>query len=178
VNLSNINISYLILSTSNNDVAAILDSKSYQILPLQSYRGGKYDSSYMGYSDVDNNTLRSDVIFLLEKTNINHAIIKYKGESLPRKIFYDGRECLLDINMYDSEHTDTTYLYKGLSFSFKEAKRYWIPKRKEDFRVGMIVEYFNNNKWNEKLVENPDVEWDKMFKLLLKYNKIRVPSRL
>ncbi len=178
VNLSNVNISYLILPSSNNDIEVILDSRSYQVLPLQSYCGGVYDGSYMGYSDVDNNTLRNDVIFLLEKANIKHAIIKYKGESIPKKIFYDGRECLLNINMYNSDHNDVTFLYKGLSFSFTETKRYWIPKKREDFRVGMIVEYMNNNIWIEKLVENPNEEWDKMYRLLLKYNKIRVASRL
>ena len=50
-------------------------------------------------------------------------------------------------------------------------------KKKEDFKVGMIVEYFNNNQWNEKLVENPNEEWNNMYKLMLKYNKLRIQSR-
>ena len=41
----------------------------------------------------------------------------------------------------------------------------------------MIVEYFNNNQWNEKMVQDPNFEWDSMYKLMLKYDKIRVLSR-
>jgi hypothetical protein len=37
----------------------------------------------------------------------------------------------------------------------------------------MIVEFFYN-KWNEKLVENPLEEWDDIYKLMLKYKKLRV----
>jgi hypothetical protein len=51
--------------------------------------------------------------------------------------------------MYNPD-SELSYIYKGLSFSFIESK-YWIPNNKEDFRVGMIVEFFSNNKWNEKL---------------------------
>ena len=40
----------------------------------------------------------------------------------------------------------------------------------------MIVEYFNNNQWSEKVVENPNDEWERMYKLLLKYDKVRVQS--
>ena len=38
----------------------------------------------------------------------------------------------------------------------------------------MIVEYLNNNKWFEKKIENPVDEWNRMFKLLSKYDKLRV----
>jgi hypothetical protein len=75
--------------------------------------------------------------------------------------------------MYNPD-SELSYIYKGLSFSFIESKRYWIPNNKEDFQVGMIVEFFSNNKWNEKLVENPLEEWDDIYKLMLKYKKLRV----
>lgn len=178
MNLSNINISYIIIPSCDEATLSILDSRSYQILPIQSYLGGQYSDSYMGYSDVDNNSLRTDILFLLEKTNCKNLIIKYKGESIPRRISEDGSEKLLEINQYSDNHDkDMTFLYRGMSFSFTETKRYWKPKKKEDFRVGMIVEYFNNNQWTEKLVEDPNNEWDKLYKLLLKYDKVRVQSR-
>jgi hypothetical protein len=53
-----------------------------------------------------------------------------------------------------------------------------MPKKKEDFRQGMIIEYFNNSQWNEKIVFDLDTEWDKMYKLLVKYDKIRVLSKV
>jgi hypothetical protein len=78
--------------------------------------------------------------------------------------------------MFNTDSDNISYLYRGLSFSFVESKRYWIPKNKDDFKVGMIVEYFNNNQWSQKVVENPNDEWERMYKLLLKYDKVRVQS--
>ena len=74
-------------------------------------------------------------------------------------------------------HEEFQKLRRNVNFTCEfEEKRYWIPKKKDDFRVGMIVEYFSNNTWNEKLVENPNDEWDRMYKLMLKYDKIRIQS--
>lgn len=176
MNLENINTSYLILSYDNQEALSILDSMSYNVLPIQSYSNKKYDKSYFIHSDIDNNIFRRDILFILERTGCKFFIIKYKGESTPKKIFKDGSERLLEVNTYSTSN-DTTYLYKGMSFSFSESKRYWVPRKKEDFRCGMVVEYFNNNKWNEKVVENPGDEWNKMYNLLLKYNKLRVLSK-
>jgi hypothetical protein len=38
----------------------------------------------------------------------------------------------------------------------------------------MIVEFYNNDQWIEKVVENIDVEYERLYKLLIKYNKLRV----
>jgi len=66
VNLENQNISYIILSSDGlDDMTSVLYAKDYQILPLQTYYKEAFDNSAMGYSDVDNDTLRKDVIFLL-----------------------------------------------------------------------------------------------------------------
>jgi hypothetical protein len=45
-----------------------------------------------------------------------------------------------------------------------------------DLKVGMVVEYMNNNKWHEKMVQNPQDEWEKLYKLLIKYDKLRVSA--
>lgn len=178
MNLENLNISYLIMSSDRlNDITDILYAKEYQILPLQTYYKETYDNSAMGYSDVDNDTLRKDAIFLLNHFVQESAIIKYKGDSSPRRIYADGSERLLELALYNTDDNNISYLYRGMSFSFVETKRYWIPKSKDDLKVGMIVEYFNNNKWSERIVSNPDQEWDKLYKLLIKYNKVRVESK-
>lgn len=177
MNLENPNISYLILSSDGlDDMTSVLYAKDYQILPLQTYYKEEFDNSAMGYSDVDNDTLRKDVIFLLNHFHQESAIIKYKGEKTPRRIYRTGAEKLLEVNMYNTDSENVSYLYRGLSFSFVESKRYWIPKSKDDFKAGMIIEYFNNNQWSQKVVENPNDEWERMYKLLLKYDKIRVQS--
>lgn len=38
----------------------------------------------------------------------------------------------------------------------------------------MIVEYFNKDKWIKKQVINPETEYEKMYDLLIKFNKIRI----
>jgi hypothetical protein len=83
----------------------------------------------------------------------------------------------MGIVMYNTDADNMSYLNNGTSFSFVESKRYWKPTKKEDFRIGMLVEYLNNNKWCEKLVENPNDEYDKLYKLLIKYDKVRVASK-
>lgn len=177
MNLQNPNISYLILPSGNiDDMTSVLYAKEYQILPLQAYFKESFNDSAMGYSDVDNNTLRKDTLFLLNHFHQESAIIKYRGETTPKKIFRDGSERILEVNMYNTDSELVSYLYRGLSFSFAEGKRYWKPKSKEDFKSGMIVEYFNNNQWSEKVVENANTEWDNLYKLLVKYDKIRVQS--
>ena len=41
----------------------------------------------------------------------------------------------------------------------------------------MFVEYFNNNKWNQKQITNIESEYDKTFKLLIKYDKLRIEHK-
>jgi len=172
------NSTFILLSSNNlEDMISILYAKEYNVIPIKGYYRGQYEDSVMAYANVDNDTLRKDVIFLLNHFHEDCAIIKYQGESNAKKIFKDGSEIPLGIVMYNTDADNMSYLYNGTSFSFVESKRYWKPSKKEDFRVGMIVEYFNNNKWYEKLVENPTDEYEKLYKLLIKYDKVRVASR-
>ncbi len=174
MNLENSNISYLLLTSDKlNDVMSVLYSKEYHIIEMKEYSDGEYKDTILAYGLNDNNSIRKDILFLLEEFDIKSGVIKYLGEKNPKMIQNDGSEKLLGINNYPNNE-DNTYIYKGLSFSFCEEKRYWTPKSKNDFRTGMIVEYFNNNRWCEKLVEDPNEEWDNIYKLMLKYNKLRV----
>ena len=82
----------------------------------------------------------------------------------------------MGITLYNTDEENISYLYNGVSFSFVEKVRYWKPTKMEDFKVGMLVEYLNNNKWYQKKVEDPLKDWNDMFKLLTKYEKVRVAS--
>ena len=177
MNLENINSSYLIISSDKiDDIISNLYTMDYSLVEMQSY-DGKYHDALIAYNNgVNNDELRAGALSILDRLNQEYFIIKYKGEKSPKRLFRNGSENLLEVSMYNPDN-NLSYIYKGLSFSFLEAKRYWIPKKKEDFRVGMVVEFFNNNKWNEKIVENPSEEWERLYKLMLKYNKIRVMSR-
>ena len=168
--------SYIILSAGRiNEMTTVLYSKEYQILPIQGYFNGVFEDSVIAYGQ-DNETLRRDVIFLLDHFQQESAIIKYQGETNTKTVFFDGSEYTMDLLMYNTDSTKKTYIHNGISFAFKEAKRYWIPKTMEDLKVGMIVEYMNNNKWYEKKVQNPSEEWEKLYKLLIKYDKLRVSA--
>jgi hypothetical protein len=174
--LGNINSSYLILSTGRiNEIASILYSKDYQIIPIKEYYKGNFEDSIIAYG-YSNDDLRRDAIFLLDHFHEKDAIIKYQGELNAKKIKYDGSELPLDFIPYNTESDRVSYIYEGISFSFKESKRYWKPKSSSDLKIGMIVEYMNNNKWYERKVRNPEDEWEKMYKLLLKYDKLRVSA--
>ncbi len=171
------NASYIILSSSKlDDMISILYAKEYNIIPIKGYYRGQYEDSIISYGPVDNDNLRKDTLFLLNHFHQDCAIIKYMGESNAKKIFKDGSEKPLGIVMYNTDSENISYLYNGTSFSFVESKRYWKPTKKEDFKIGMLVEYLNNNKWYEKKVENPNLEFEELYKLLIKYDKIRVVS--
>lgn len=169
------NTSYLIMSASNMDaLTSMLWSKEYQILPMKGYYEGSFEDSVMAYKAVDNDELRRDAILLLDHHAQESAIIKYLGDTEPRKIFYNGEERPLGVVMFNTDSNNRSYLHNGISFSFVEKARYRVPKSKNELRVGMIVEYMSNNKWHQRKVQNIDTEWEKMYGLLSKYDKIRV----
>jgi hypothetical protein len=174
--LENAQSSYIILSADRlNEMISVLYSKEYQILPIKGYYKGSFEDSVIAWGP-DNDDLRRDVIFLLDHFNQDCAIIKYQGDSNAKKVFFDGSEQPLGLLMYNTDSENKSYLHNGVSFSFVEAKRYWIPKTMDDLKVGMIVEYMNNNKWYERKVQNPKEEWEKLYKLLIKYDKLRVSA--
>lgn len=177
MNIKNERLSYILISSEKiDDISSVLWAKDYTILPIKGYYKGQYENSVMAYSNVDNDQLRKDAIFLLNNFSQECAIIKYLDETGAKKIYPDGSEKPLGIVMYNTDAENKSYLYNGISFSFVEQARYWKPKSKEDFKIGMIVEYFNNNKWYQQEVKNPSEEFDGLYKLLIKYDKIRVQS--
>ena len=169
------NISYLLLSGDNMDaLTSILWSKEYQILQVNEYYENKFEDSVLAFKNVDNNELRRDAILLLEQYQQKSAIIKYLGENEPKKIYNTGEEMPMRVVMFNTDSKNKSYIHNGISFSFVEKTRYWVPKKKEDLCVGMVVEYMNNNKWFQKKIHNLDIEWEKMFMLLSKYDRLRV----
>jgi len=167
--------SYVIITSDKiDDIETVLYGRDYSIIPIKEFYNGDYKNSIISYGRVDNDNLRRDVLFLLDKFNFNSAIIKYHGESVIKRINRDGSEVPLDLVMYNTYFNKPSYLYNGYSFSFNEKKRYYFPSKKEDIKKGMIVEFFTNNKWVEKQVSNPELEYEKMYKLLIKYNKLRI----
>jgi len=188
-NLQDPNISYMIISPEKSDnsdlenkincerVCSILYSKDYTIINVTGFYNNKYEKSFIAITSYDNNSLRFDAIYLIDKFNQDSVIVKYNGDKEATKITKDGNEKSLSLLVYNSEHKNRTYLYNGVSFSFLENKKFFFPRKKEELKNGMIIEYFNNNKWNELPVNNLDTQYDKMFKLLMKYDKLRIECK-
>jgi hypothetical protein len=175
MNLDDKRVSYILISSDKiDDISSVLWAKEYTLIPIKGFYKGQYEDSVLAYSDIDNDALRKDTIFLLNHFYQECAIIKYLGESGAKKIFLDGSEKPLGIIMYNTDAENKSYLYNGISFSFIEQARYWKPSKKEDFKIGMVVEFFNNNKWYQQEVKNPSKEFEGLYKLLIKYDKIRV----
>jgi hypothetical protein len=177
IDLNNPKLSFILLSSDKlDDMLSVLWAKNYQVVPIKGYYKGQFENSALAYSDIDNDELRKDLIFLLNHFHQECGIIKYLGETGVKKLFSDGSEKPMGITLYNTDDENVSYLYNGMSFSFVEEVRYWKPTKAEDFKVGMVVEYLNNNKWCQRKVENPNYEWDSIWKLMIKYDRIRVQS--
>jgi hypothetical protein len=170
------NTSYAILSSNRLDaIISVLYSKEYHVFPLKTYYKGIFEDSILVYGTKNNDLLREDTLHILNEFHQNSAIIKYIGETETKKIFKNGSENPMSIIMYNTDSENKSYLHNGVSFAFTEKTRYWKPSKKEDFKSGMVIEYLNNkNKWCERLVDNPNEEWEKLYKLLIKYDKVRI----
>ena len=78
--LENPKISFIILSSPKlEDMVSILYAKNYQIIPIQGFYRNNYENSIIAYSDIENDEMRSDLIFLLNHFHQECGIIKYKG---------------------------------------------------------------------------------------------------
>ena len=185
-NLTDKRISYIIISPGDNTLSNvennflcdkacnILYSKDYTIFPITEYQNGKYNKSLLAISNTNNDDLRRDSIHLIDEFQKESVIVKYKDEEDVKKILENGSEKILGISSYDGDSNTTAYLYNGSSFSLVEKKRYKTLISKEQLKRGMIIEFFNNDKWIEKKIDNVDVEYERLYKLLIKYQKLRV----
>lgn len=137
---------------------------------------GGEQPSYLAYKeDYENDDLRYDAIELMDNFKQQYVIVKYKGEEESKKILFDGQEELLGLVEYRGEETDYNFFVEGKAFSFEPRKRYINPSNISDFKEGMVVEIKNNHgQWVQKKVIDPEVEYERMYKILMKYNKIRI----
>lgn len=174
LNLKDSKISYLLVEDSS-DLTSYLYSRDYFLLEIKGYYQGQFENSILAFTGISNDELRSDAIHLINYFNQSNIIVKYREETTAKRINENGSEQPLGILLYNTDSEKKSYIYDGLSFSFIEQQLYYFPKKKEDFKSGMIVECFSNNKWVEKRVVDPETEFAKMYNLLMKYNKIRIP---
>ncbi len=134
-----------------------------------------YGTSFITYCNEDNNNLRMNALKIMTDFKLENIVVKYLGEDLPKLVLKDGSERLLEIQYYEATNFDRTYvLHNGVSFSFKPIKRYYFPTKKEDFKKNMVVELYHDTKWVEYVVEDVDTEWEELYQIFTKYEKIRI----
>ena len=59
-------MSFILLSSDKlDDMVSVLYAKNYQIIPIQGYYQGQYEDCVIAFSNIDNDELRKDLVFLL-----------------------------------------------------------------------------------------------------------------
>jgi hypothetical protein len=175
LNLDNENIGWIISSSDNmTGLYSYLYGKEYHIIPINGYYDGKFEDSVIAYTYSDNTEIKKDVYTILDYFNQDSLIVKYQGDKEPKKVSNNGKQKSLGYLMYNTDSNNKSYLYNGLSFSFLEKKEYVTPTNYEQIKKGMIVECLSERGWIKKTVFEPKTEWDKVYKILSKYDKVRI----
>ena len=113
----------------------------------------------------------------MKSLNTIDIVVKYKGDKEMKLIESDGSEYPLSIQNYSEFNEDTKiYIFEGWYFTLKKEKKYFLIETKSQLKKGMKVEYFNSEKWQEKIIVDPDTEWVNLYQLLTKYKKLRAEA--
>jgi hypothetical protein len=153
---------------------SLLYGRNYTLISLTGYSGGVYDRSFLAYGQDDNDSLRSDAIAYMRESTEPDVVVKYSGTTGLTLISRDGSEYPLSVHPYDGSEGVRAFIHGSDCFTLRRERRYRMVETREEIKRGMVMEYFNNNKWNEVRVSDPDTEYDRMYRLLIKYNKLRV----
>lgn len=174
LNLNNISVSYFIISSKQIDATkTLLWSKEWDVIPLKGYFEEVLEDSVLAYKECSNEELKEEAIFMLKTFKEDSCIIKYKGEKSANKLNSNKKESQLSEAFFNKESSNKSYLYDGMFFSFNELASYKIIESKEELKNGLIVEFFDNKSWKQKVVNNKESEWEDFFKLMVKYKKVR-----
>jgi len=186
MNLLDRTASYIIISAYNNNsydneiltrrLDNVLESMGYITIDIDGFYNGSYEKSFLAYKDQDNKKLRMDAVKLMGDFHQENIIIKYENYNIAHKLFNDARQIPLNMVIYNGDSDTKSYLFGTQSFTFIDCKNYKNPSSKDDFKTGSIIEYLNNNnEWTEKVVIDVDKEYENLYKILIKYEKVRIP---
>jgi hypothetical protein len=187
INLSDPNINFILFSPEKIEntqeenkvncerACSILYSKDYTLLSVDGIFEGNKEQSYLCFPNgIDNDKLREDALYLMKYFNQESVLVKYNGDTKVNKINETGDEIPMTHSIYNGDENNKTYLFDGVTYSFIEEKRYYFPSSKNELKNGMRIEYFNNKDWEDKVIENVNKEYEELYKLLMKYNKVRI----
>lgn len=152
---------------------SLLYSRNYSLISLTGYSGGVYDRSFLAYGGPDNESLREDAIMYIREMEQRDVLVKYSGTATLTIIGSDGSERPVSIKQYEGGD-ERAYIHGTQCFSLKRERRYRNVESRSEISAGMALEYYNNGRWNEIRVSDPDAEYERMYRLLIKYGKLRV----
>lgn len=153
---------------------SLLYSRNYSLISLTGYSGGVYDRSYLAYGAAGNESLRDDAMMYLREMSQAEVLVKYSGTSLLTLVGRDGSERPVSVQEYDGREGQRAYIHGSQCFTVRDEKRYRPVASRSEIAAGMTLEYYNNERWNEVRVADPDAEYERMYRLLIKYGKLRV----
>ncbi len=171
------NISYILIECNQlylDKLSNVLYSNDYTLLNLTSYSNNQYRKNILAITSDDNNTIRKNTINIIQEFNLEGIYVKYNDQKVLTFIDTLGKEYINDIKFYDNDINKKQYIFEGVSFTINKIDRYYFPKTKNDLKNGLVVEIYNNNNWIERDIYNIDIEYDRMYKLLMKYEKVRI----
>jgi hypothetical protein len=175
MNLDSENVSYIISASRNLEaLQSYLYSRNYSLINIKEYYNGEFGDMILASSNIDNIELKNDAMNILDIFNQGSLIIKYLGDQYPKKLYQEGRERIMEVSMYNTDSSNRSYIYNGISFSFLEKKIYKFPKKVSDFKNGMVVECYSNRGWIEKKIQNIESEFVDLYSKLAKYDRVRV----
>ncbi len=188
INLGNDKRGIIIITSDNTSISdfdrkfhgeriySVLSSKEFEIIPIKCYKDNSIYESFLCLSEIyDSNEFRKEILHILEFLDLDSSFVKYPSSDDFVLISRTGTEEKHVLKMYEESKNDLKFIYESIFFSFEKKQSYFYPKKSNHLKNGLIVEYFNNEKWNSKEIKNVDEEFDKMYKLLMKYDKLRIP---
>lgn len=181
MDLSSLGIGYLLFTDGDLDGVYfhLTNSGNFHVNEIKTYLNGVYGRAVVGVprTVVECHKVKEIAIFPLLKMGCVRSIVKYQEKNHPVLLFPNGTENPLNPIPYNTDASRLTFIAEHFTFAFSEQQTYTFPEKKEDLSDNMILEYYDGNKWVERKVMDVNTEYEKMYRLLLKYKKIRVPSK-
>lgn len=190
MDLLNENVYFIIASAyseknddyTNSLLTSQLEDRLYRneftLIPFTKKGGGK---SFLAFKEnaTNNNELRYEAIEINDTYYQDSVYVKYYGECVIKKVLKSGSEINTKLTNYNDLEEETTFYNENYAFSLIDLQSYFKPQSKKDFKEGMVVEILNNKGyWIPREVDNVQEEWDNMYKLLIKYGRVRILNDL
>lgn len=123
----------------------------------------------------DDDEVRRSAIELQNDNIISECLINYNNYGVVR-LRKDGYEEQTICKVYETDTTYPIYIKDNISYSYPTSDRYIPITNKDQLRIGMLVELYSNGEWLEKFVDNLTVDYDNIYSLFIKHNKIRTKA--